>query len=169
MEKRFVDETTEKLQRRIEDIETEAVKIRREISRRDRDNLTRLQSQLEQLGVRESIEIVEAVSVQPVIPELLSDNRTLGCETTNRRQKDSRRLIDYGETTELVDKEGTEILSGQTVQLLTKSSRNSPFRNDERAIAIGISHFGNRLWLGRVRDTRERTDRDSKNVKVIRN
>ena len=44
MEKRFVDETTEKLHRRLENIEAEAVKIRREISRRDRENLTRLQS-----------------------------------------------------------------------------------------------------------------------------
>ena len=68
----------------------------------------------------------------------------------------------------MVDTEGIEILSGQTVRLLTKSSRNSPFRNDERAIAIGISHFGGRLWLGKVRDIRERTDRDPRNVKVIR-
>ena len=163
-----MDETTEELQRRLEDIGTEAVKISREISRRAREERTRLQSQLEQLGVRKGIDTVEVVSVQPVIQVLLCDNRTLGCETTNRRQRDSRRLIDYGETTDLVDKEGTEMLSGQTVQLLTKSSRNSPFRNDERAIAIGISHFDNRLWLGRVRDTRERTDRDSKNAKVIR-
>ena len=42
MERRFVDETTEDLQRRLEDIETEAVKIRREISRRDREEITRL-------------------------------------------------------------------------------------------------------------------------------
>ena len=54
------------------------------------------------------------------------------------------------------------------MQLLTRSSRKSPFRNDERAIAIGTSHFGNRLWLGRVGNTRERTDREPKNVKVIR-
>ena len=106
--------------------------------------------------------------MQPKIPVLLRENRTLGCKTTNGRPRVSRLLIDHGATTDLVDQEGNEILSGHTVQLLTKSSRNSPFRNDERAIAIGISHFGNRLWLGRVRDTRERADRDSKNVKVIR-
>ena len=168
MERRFVDETTEDLQRRLEDIETEAVKIRREISRRDREEIIRLQTQLEQLRVRESIETVEAVPVQPVIPVLLRENRTLSCETTNSRQRVSRRLIDHGEITDLVDIEGTEILSEKTVQLSTKSSRNSTFRNDERAIAIGTSHFGGRLWLGKVRDTRERTDRDPRNVKVIR-
>ena len=69
----------------------------------------------------------------------------------------------------MIDAEGTEILFGQTVQLLTKSSSHSSFRKDKQAIAIGISHFGDRLWLGRVRDTKERTDRDSKNVRVIRN
>ena len=169
MERRFVDETTEELQRRLEDIETEAVKIRREISRRDREEITRLQTQLEQLGVRESIETVEAVPVQPVIPVLLRDNRTSGCVTTRNRNRDSRRLIEYEETTELIDAEGTEILSGQTVQLLTKSSKNSPFRKDKQAIAIGVSHFGDRLWLGRVGNTTERTDRQSKNVRVVRN
>ena len=108
MERRFVDETTEELQRRLEDVETEAVKIRREISRRDREEITRLQSQLEQLGIRESIETVEAVPVQPVIPVLLRDNRNLGCDTTRNRNRDSRRLIDYGETTELIEAERTD-------------------------------------------------------------
>ena len=161
MERRFVDETTEELRRRLEGIETEAVKIRREISRRDREEITRLQSQLEQLRVRESVETVEAV--------LLRDNRNSGCATTRNRNRDSRRLIEYEETTELIDTEGTEILSGQTVQLLTKSSKNSPFRKDKQAIAIGVSHFGDRLWIGRVGNTTERTDRQSKNVRVIRN
>ena len=169
MERSFVDETTEELRRRLEGIETEAIKIRREISRRDREEITRLQSQLEQLRIRESVETVEAVPVQPVIPVLLRDNRTSGCVTTRNRNRDSRRLIEYGETTELIDVEGTEILSGQTVQLLTQSSKNSPFRKDKQAIAIGVSHFGDRLWIGRVRNTEERTDRQSKNVKVIRN
>ena len=161
MERRFVDETTEELRRRLEGIETEAVKIRREISRRDREEITRLQSQLEQLRVRESVETVEAV--------LLRDNRNSGCATTRNRNRDSRRLIEYEEKTELIDAEGTEILSGQTVQLLTKSSKNSPFRKDKQAIAIGVSHFGDRLWLGRVGNTTERTDRQSKNVRVVRN
>ena len=169
MERSFVDETTEELQRRLEGIESEAIKIRREISRRDREEITRLQSQLEQLRIRESVVTVEAVPVQPVIPVLLRDNRTSGCVTTRNRNRDSRRLIEYGETTELIDVEGTEILSGQTVQLLTQSSKNSPFRKDKQAIAIGVSHFGDRLWIGRVRNTEERTDRQSKNVKVIRN
>ena len=161
MERRFVNETTEELWRRLEGIETEAVKIRREISRRDREEITRLQSQLEQLRVRESVETVEAV--------LLRDNRNSGCVTTRNRNRDSRRLIEYEEKTELIDAEGTEILSGQTVQLLTKSSKNSPFRKDKQAIVIGVSHFGDRLWLGRVGNTTERTDRQSKNVRVVRN
>ena len=164
-----MNETTVELRRRLENIETEAVEIRREINRRDREVITRLQTQLEQLGVRESIETVEAVSVQPEIPVLLRENRTLSRENTDRRTRvSSRLLIDHGVTTNLVDQEGKEILSVHTVQLLTKSSRKSPFRNDERAIAIGTTHFENRLWLGRVGNTREITDRDSRNVKVIR-
>ena len=58
-----MNETTVELRRRLEKIETEAVEIRREINRRDREVITRLQTQLEQLGVRESIETVEAVPV----------------------------------------------------------------------------------------------------------
>ena len=108
MERRFTDETTKELQSRLEKIETEAVEIRREISRRDREVITRLQTQLEQLRVRCIIETVETVPVQPDIPVNLRENRILGCATTNGRPRVSRQLIDHGATTDLVDREGNE-------------------------------------------------------------
>ena len=81
MERRFTDETTKELQSRLEKIETEAVEIRREISRRDRGVITRLQTQLKQLRVRDIIETVEAVPVQLEIPVNLRENRILGYAT----------------------------------------------------------------------------------------
>ena len=69
-------------------------------------------------------------------------------------------------STLLFDRSGAEIYFGDSVEILTDSTPNHPFRGVRIGIVIGLAHQGRRLKIGKVSDPTIITDREPRNVLV---
>ena len=81
----------------------------------------------------------------------------------NKRKERERRA-----TTGLKDKRGHTIKIGDKVKLLTKSSKKSPFADQQYAKVVGVAHNGTRVEVSLLGNAKETTNRTPSNVEVTK-
>ena len=100
----------------------------------------------------------------PVLLHILNTGVETKDNFHHNKKKSSYHFIEFGVTTGKLDRNGTEIVSGTKIVLVTPSARDSPFYNTGQAIVIGTSHHTRRIWLGHIDNLEIRTDREAKNI-----
>ena len=81
-----------------------------------------------------------------------------------RKTKKSQKKIPKDFSLGLLDSKSKFIVSGRTVWLLTDSTRGSVFYGKKKAVVVGTSHFGRRVWLEHIVNNGKYTDREPENV-----
>ena len=149
------------LQQRIEELEVEAIVIRKEIERRNDEEVLSLKRQLRQLKLQGSF--FETKKAETTTPNDSKPDQTLKATILSKQR------LAIGANTLLSDYNNRPIFAGDRIRLRTPSTRGSPFCQDKEAIVVGTSHYGIRIWVGRVININTTTVRDPGNIVKIQN
>ena len=101
------------------------------------------------------------------IEELEQERIILELRLLRLNKEITKRKASLKKQLQLKDRSGVQISIGDRVQLLTQSSRSSPFRGVKEAVVLGTAHKGTRVKIGLISDPSIYTDRVSTNLQVI--
>ena len=101
------------------------------------------------------------------IEELEQERIILELRLLRLNKEITKRKASLKKQLQLKDRSGVQISIGDRVQLLTQSSRSSPFRGVKEAVVLGTAHKGARVKIGLISDPSIYTDRVSTNLQVI--
>ena len=102
------------------------------------------------------------------LEELEHKNSILELQLLRIEKEIEKWKLEVRSDTGLLDKEPNKIYVGDWVELLSKSSKKSPFHNQLTAVVVGTVHSGRRIKIGVFSDNKMITDMISTNLKVIK-